>query len=73
LVVSGENGYLFTDEHEAAALLRTMLEDTEKTGTMGKKSREIVASQYSLEEMGQGYRKIYTSMTQTATHSQGAL
>ncbi|MDR3341943.1 MAG: glycosyltransferase [Treponema sp.] len=62
LVIPGENGYVFNDEQEAAALLRQMLADRSKTHDMGMKSRDLVKSWYSVEKMGEGYRKIYTDL-----------
>jgi glycosyltransferase involved in cell wall biosynthesis len=61
LVVPGENGYLFRDKEEGIELLKTLLEDPEKTAAMGKKSREIVERDYSVEKMGAGYRRIYAA------------
>jgi glycosyltransferase involved in cell wall biosynthesis len=61
LVISGENGYLFREKEEGIALLKTMLEDPEKTAAMGRKSREIAEREYSVEKMGAGYRNIYAA------------
>jgi glycosyltransferase involved in cell wall biosynthesis len=61
LVVPGENGYVFGDKEEGMALLEAMLEDPERTAAMGKKSREIVERDYSVEKMGEGYRSIYAA------------
>jgi glycosyltransferase involved in cell wall biosynthesis len=62
LVIPGENGYLFNNEHGGTELLREMLRDRGKTLIMGGKSREIAASGYSAEKMGEGYRRIYTAV-----------
>ena len=62
LVVPGENGYVFRGKEEGIALLETMLKDTERTAAMGKKSREIVERDYSVEKMGAGYRSIYAAI-----------
>jgi glycosyltransferase involved in cell wall biosynthesis len=61
LVLPGENGYVFGGKEEGIALLKAMLEDPEKTAAMGKKSREIVEREYSVEKMGAGYRSIYAA------------
>jgi glycosyltransferase involved in cell wall biosynthesis len=62
LVIPGENGYLFTRGQEAVELLRDMLKNTEKTLAMGKQSRTMAVSGYSIEKMGEGYRNIYTAL-----------
>jgi glycosyltransferase involved in cell wall biosynthesis len=62
LVVPGENGYLFRGKEEGIALLKTMLEDPERTAAMGKKSRELAEREYSVEKMGAGYRSIYAAV-----------
>jgi glycosyltransferase involved in cell wall biosynthesis len=62
LVVPGENGYLFRDSAEGAALLRAMLGDPEKTAAMGSRSREMAEQDYSAEKMGAGYRNIYAAV-----------
>jgi glycosyltransferase involved in cell wall biosynthesis len=62
LVIPGENGYVFGDKEEGIALLRAMLEDPERTAAMGKTSREMVERDYSVERMGEGYRKIYAAV-----------
>jgi glycosyltransferase involved in cell wall biosynthesis len=59
LVVSGENGRLFETKEEAVFLLKEMLADTGKTAEMGKKSRIILEREFSLKQMGEGYRRIY--------------
>jgi glycosyltransferase involved in cell wall biosynthesis len=62
LVESGGNGYLFRDKQEGIELLRKMLAETEKTLAMGKRSRALALSQYSVEKMGEGYRNIYAAV-----------
>jgi glycosyltransferase involved in cell wall biosynthesis len=62
LVLPGENGYLFRDGAEGAALLKAMLEDTEKTAAMGRRSREMAEQDYSAEKMGAGYRAVYAAI-----------
>jgi glycosyltransferase involved in cell wall biosynthesis len=62
LVIPGENGYLFSGEQEAVELLRDMLKNTEKTLAMGKQSRKMAVSGYSVEKTGEGYRNIYTAL-----------
>jgi glycosyltransferase involved in cell wall biosynthesis len=59
LVVSGENGRLFETKEEAVSLLKKMLADSRGTAEMGKKSRMILEKDFSLEQMGEGYRRIY--------------
>jgi glycosyltransferase involved in cell wall biosynthesis len=59
LVVSGENGRLFETKEEAVLLLKEMLADTQGTAEMGKKSRMILEKDFSLKQMGEGYRRIY--------------
>jgi glycosyltransferase involved in cell wall biosynthesis len=67
LVVSGENGYLFKDEYEAADLLKKMLDSLGETLSMGAKSKEIVETRYSVERMGREYGKIYTLLADKGT------
>jgi glycosyltransferase involved in cell wall biosynthesis len=62
LVLSGENGYLFRSEAEAAELLKRMSADIERTREMGRKSRVLAEAEYSVETMGKGYRKIYEEL-----------
>lgn len=62
LVVPGENGYLFNEGNEGTELLREMLRDRKRTLSMGKESREIAASSYSVKKMGEGYRAVYTAL-----------
>jgi glycosyltransferase involved in cell wall biosynthesis len=62
LVVSGENGYLFRDAAEGAALLKAMLEEPERTAAMGRRSREMAEQDYSAEKMGAGYGKVYAAI-----------
>jgi glycosyltransferase involved in cell wall biosynthesis len=62
LVMPGENGYVFSGEEEGIELLRKMLGEPERTLAMGRKSRELAVSGYSVEKMGEGYRSIYTAM-----------
>jgi glycosyltransferase involved in cell wall biosynthesis len=59
LVRPGENGCLFRDEAEAADLLAGMLADSEHALAMGRKSRALAEAEYSVEKMGEGYRKVY--------------
>jgi glycosyltransferase involved in cell wall biosynthesis len=67
LVVSGENGYVYGSVDEGRKLLGAMLANREKTLSMGKKSRALSESEYSLETMGKNYRKLYTSLLETGT------
>ncbi|GAB6392374.1 MAG: glycosyltransferase, group 1 [Treponematales bacterium] len=60
--VPGENGFLFRGADEGIERLAAMLVDGEKTTAMGTESRRLAERCYSLEAMGQGYRKIYGSM-----------
>lgn len=62
LVKKGENGNLFSGEEEAITLLKTMLTDRKKTLSMGGTSRMLVKKEFSLTQMGEGYRAIYKSM-----------
>jgi glycosyltransferase involved in cell wall biosynthesis len=62
LVLDSENGYVFDTAEQGAELLEKMLRDTEKTRAMGRKSREIAETHYSLEKMGEGYRNIYSAL-----------
>ena len=60
LVISGENGWLFNTQEEARDRLAIMLKDRNRLEAMGKKSREIIRQNYTLKQMGEGYRKIYS-------------
>ncbi|GHV70296.1 glycosyl transferase [Spirochaetia bacterium] len=62
LVIPGENGYLFSNEYDAAKLLREMQIDKEKILMMGKKSRELVETNYSGEQMGRNYGGLYAAL-----------
>ncbi len=62
LVKKGENGYLFSGEEEGITLLGKMLTDRNKTLSMGKSSRMLIEKEFSLTQMGEGYRAIYRSM-----------
>ena len=59
LVLPGENGRLFKTKEEAVKQLKEMLEDRAALTVMGKRSREIIENGFTLEQMGEGYRKIY--------------
>ena len=63
LVQPGENGWLFDTAAEAENHLREMLKDKALLAIMGKKSREIAEENYSLKQMGEGYRRIYTGFS----------
>ena len=60
LVIAGENGWLFNSASEAAERLGVMLKDKTLLAAMGKRSREIAAQSFSLKQMGDGYRRLYT-------------
>jgi glycosyltransferase involved in cell wall biosynthesis len=62
LVVTGRNGYLFHSEKDGVVLLKKMLQDFGRTIEMGKQSREMAENQYSLKQMGEGYRRIYENL-----------
>jgi glycosyltransferase involved in cell wall biosynthesis len=62
LVIAEENGYVYNDAQEAVALLSQLFENREKIIAMGRKSREIVEREYSVEIMGKKYNAIYESM-----------
>jgi glycosyltransferase involved in cell wall biosynthesis len=59
MVLEGENGRLFNTREEAAALLQEMIAKPETTAAMGKRSRAVMEQNYSLKQMGEGYRRIY--------------
>jgi glycosyltransferase involved in cell wall biosynthesis len=65
LVIPGENGYVYSSAGEGRELLLAMLSGREKTLAMGRKSRALAESVYSVEAMGKAYRKIYTSLLET--------
>jgi glycosyltransferase involved in cell wall biosynthesis len=60
LVIPGENGWLFNSKDEAVERLKEMLNDRERISAMGKRSREILETGFTLRQMGEGYRKIYS-------------
>jgi len=59
LVIPGENGWLFDTPEEACMRLEEMINNMELLSAMGEKSTQIIKSGYSIEKMGEGYRKIY--------------
>lgn len=61
LVIPGGNGLLFNTKEEASGCIKTMLKDRALLAAMGKRSLEIAERDYSLKQMGEGYRKIYSS------------
>ena len=61
LVIPGENGWLFKTEKEAEEYLNMMVKDRSLLSAMGKRSLEIIQQQYTLEQMGNGYKQIYSS------------
>ena len=62
LVIPGENGWLFNTYEEAVKLLTEMVKNRACLAEMGRKNIEIVREKFSLKQMGEGYRKIYTSI-----------
>jgi len=60
LVIPGENGRLFDTAKEACVYLKAMLKNKETLPGMGKKSGQIIDNGFTVEKMGEGYRKIYT-------------
>ncbi|MDR2794026.1 MAG: glycosyltransferase [Treponema sp.] len=62
LVIAGENGFVYNDVKEAVLLLSQMFENREKIIAMGRKSREIVEKEYSVEAMGKKYNAVYEAM-----------
>lgn len=61
LVIHNENGLLFNTKEEAIEMLDTMLSDSLLLVSMGKRSQEIIEKDFSLEKMGESYKKIYES------------
>ena len=59
LVIPGENGYLFDTPEEAVGYLEKILKDRNALAVMGKKSFQILQKDYSIKQMGEGYRKVY--------------
>jgi glycosyltransferase involved in cell wall biosynthesis len=66
LVRPGENGFLFGSPQEGVDRLAALLRDPERTREMGLASRKMAEEQYSIEQMGEGYRNIYQEMHRTA-------
>jgi len=60
LVIPGENGWLFNTREEAAERLTVMMKNRAALSAMGKRSRQIAEQSFSLKQMGEGYRKIYS-------------
>ena len=61
LVVPGENGRLFNTEDEAKDFLAAMIKDRDLLSAMGRRSREIIGQGFTLKQMGDGYRQIYSA------------
>jgi len=59
LVIPGENGWLFDTKEEVENRLKEMIKDKPLLIKMGKRSREIIEQNYTIKQMGEGYRKIY--------------
>jgi glycosyltransferase involved in cell wall biosynthesis len=67
LVIPGENGWLFDSAEEAAGRLTAMLGDRALLARMGKRSREILESGFTLKRMGEGYRAVYEEAASAST------
>jgi len=59
LVVTGENGRLFDTKEEAIYRLNSMMKNKSHLLDMGKKSKDVLEKNYSIRQMGEGYRKVY--------------
>ncbi|MDR1788711.1 MAG: glycosyltransferase [Treponema sp.] len=59
LVTPGENGFLFRGPAEGIAALSRLLADPEAALRMGRASRALAESRFSLESMAAGYRRVY--------------
>jgi len=66
LVISGENGWLFETHEEAVNRLITVLKNKTLLLAMGKKSRSILEQNYTLKQMGEGYRSLYVKAVEEA-------
>ena len=67
LVVPGGNGWLFGTREEAMEHLRQMLKNSSLLEDMGKQSRNIVERGFTLKQMGDGYRRIYSGFGKEVT------
>ena len=71
LVSPCENGWLFDTPEEAVARLGEMLKDRDLLAKIGNRSREIAERDFSLRQMGEGYRKIYLQAAAQAGNKAG--
>jgi glycosyltransferase involved in cell wall biosynthesis len=72
LVAPGENGWLFDSAEEAAERLAAMLGGGALLERMGKRSREILESGFTLKRMGEGYRAVYAEAVSGAASKRRA-
>ena len=63
LVVPGENGWLFNTRDEAIDRLTQMIKDRSHLAAMGKMGRKIAEQGFTLKQMGDGYRQIYSGFS----------
>jgi glycosyltransferase involved in cell wall biosynthesis len=58
------NGYLVNEESEViiANLINDLLNDPEKMETMGKKSKERIFKDFSLDRMGKSFEEVYNGL-----------
>lgn len=61
IVVNGENGYLVDQESDAdiARMIDQLLDDREKLNEMGRKSKERIYRDFSLDRMGREFADVY--------------
>lgn len=62
LVREGENGFLFRDPKEAVHFIRRFSEDRESISAMGRYSREVALSEFSLDRTLKAYKELYAAM-----------
>ncbi|NMC99439.1 MAG: glycosyltransferase family 4 protein [Bacteroidales bacterium] len=62
LVTIDENGFLFDNADEAVSYISTLLKAPKKAITMGRASMRIAKEHFTKKKMGEGYRRIYTSI-----------
>jgi len=62
LVEHGVNGFLYRDAREAVQYIHQYLQKKELAHIQGKASLSMLQTAFSIEQMAEGYRKIYGSM-----------
>ncbi|MFN3786142.1 MAG: hypothetical protein ACK4RS_04815, partial [Thiothrix sp.] len=52
-------GYLFQDSQTAVRALQTLARDAALRERLGRASRELLEQQFTIQQMADGYRRVY--------------